>query len=523
MNVRKYLLFNLFLSTLILLPLVLASNASSTPLGVADAPVCRYGAYAWNNDQAAFLDDIGLGIAGNFTVNFGLQLPNGIEYMPVIRMKQAKDAQGNRLNDYVITTQPLTDSPGGLGPIIQNNPGTLWLVGNEVDREGLQDDMMPWVYATAYHDVYHFIKERDPSAQVAISGLVQVTPGRLQYLDIVWDTYIDKYGTKMPVDVWNMHIYVLSEKLEDGSPGRAAIALGTDPALAKIESGGKASVCHLSQYYCFAEHDDMNVFKEQVLAMRNWMKAHGEQQKPLILSEYSILFPCDTCTEQNPDPNTCYLMDEFGNCFTQERVKQFMENTFNYLRTAKNSNLGYARDDNRLVQQWIWFSTYIDPGPQNSEVGSASNLLKDPPTALSQIGLKFQSEVAATSHQPDLQPVYFSGTVGFTDGGTADVPLTVNVGNNGNTAVDSFTVTFYSDVALTEIIGTVTVNNTLGGCARHLVPATVTWTGLEAGTHNFWVKVDSANAIAEDSESDNISSGIVLVDPQQTYLPLVRR
>ena len=41
--------------------------------------------------------------------------------------------------------------------------------------------------------------------------------------------------------------------------------------------------------YCFAEHDNMAIFDQQVRAMRTWMKNHGQQNKPLIISEYSLL------------------------------------------------------------------------------------------------------------------------------------------------------------------------------------------------------------------------------------------
>ena len=91
-----------------------------------------------------------------------------------------------------------------------------------------------------------FIKNVDPTAQVAISGLVEVTPGRLQYLDIVWNTYMQEFGTPMPVDMWTMHLYILPEvQLQpDGSidaNGIANVALGTNKALGKRESNGTAA------------------------------------------------------------------------------------------------------------------------------------------------------------------------------------------------------------------------------------------------------------------------------------------
>ena len=137
-------------------------------------------------------------------------------------------------------------------PSIRTAPGSLWIVGNEPDRgpnpedctRGVQDDTYPEVYARFYHDVYAFIKQRDPSAQVAIAGLVQVTPGRLQYLDKVWQEYQNGYSSAMPVDVWNMHLYILPEALPNGQPnGIANIALGTSPSLAIRESGGNPSQC----------------------------------------------------------------------------------------------------------------------------------------------------------------------------------------------------------------------------------------------------------------------------------------
>ena len=129
----------------------------------------------------------------------------------------------------------------GLGQFIDARPGVLWLVGNEVDR-GSQPDRIPkrgtypHIYAKAYHDVYHYIKDRDPTALVAISGLVEVTPGRLQYLDLMWDSYLAQFHAPMSVYVWNMHIYVLAEVTPSGQPnGIASVSVGTDPALGRKE------------------------------------------------------------------------------------------------------------------------------------------------------------------------------------------------------------------------------------------------------------------------------------------------
>jgi hypothetical protein len=67
------------------------------------------------------------------------------------------------------------------------------------------------------------------------------------------------------------------------------------------------------------------------------MKEQGQQDKPLIVTEYGIVMPSD-----------------YG--FPPERVEAFMLNTFEFFRTAADPALGYPADGYRLVQRWCWFS-----------------------------------------------------------------------------------------------------------------------------------------------------------------------
>lgn len=482
---------------------------------------CRYGATINGSAQAIYLDDLKMGWYSNFAVNFPATPSPGIEYVPTVRMQQARDeTTGARLPDYIITGPPLTDAANGLGPKILANPGSLWLVGNEVDRIDWQDDIMPDVYAKAYHDVYHFIKERDPSAQIANSGLVQVTPGRLQYLDIVWDAYLALYGTPMPVDVWNMHVYILPEaKIENGvrvPSSLAHIALGTDINLAKLESDGTSNLCSNNDVYCFAEHDDLDIFAEQVVAMRQWMKTHGQQQKPLIISEYSQLYP------YIPEGAGCFLMDELGNCFTEARVTQFMQGTIDYLDNKKDAALGYGADDNRLVQQWLWYTV------NNSEPGAPSNLvyLNDEENGhtdgdLTPMGFAYQ-QAAGAELIVNLVPE--RATIPVVIQGTFTATLTASVMNNGSVATSvPFTVTFYSDAAMTQEISTALVDESIGGCVREAVEVSVSWPDLDPGLNKFWGVIDSGNDVASEDKSDNVFTGFVLVDPVQVFLPTVMR
>lgn len=485
---------------------------------------CRYGVATLSIPQVDWVDDFGAGWFLNFGPSTVATPANSAEFVAVITIHQNKDANGNYLPTYSVSPA-LTNNQ--LGYLVDSNPNMVWIVGNEVDRgpdpgsttSGRQGDTFPDVYARAYHEVYHFIKLRDPSAQVAPSALVEVTPGRLQYLDLLWQSYKDQYGQTMPVDVWNMHLYILPEVNPSGQPnGIANVALGTDPALGRKESGGNSNICPLPSIYCIAEHDDINVFNEQVIAMRTWMRDHGHRNKPLILSEFSILYPYED------DGGTCWLQDEFGNCFTPQRVINFLNSSMNYLKNAVDPNLGYQKDNNRLVQQWLWFSVNNQNG-----VGNVSDLVRN--NSLTPVGQAFKNFVAAQPTNINLLVDYVNNPTPNTGGGnTANAKLTVTMRNNGSSApMGAFFVTFYKDAALTQPIGTTSIAapgpSTPGmtGCGRLAKEASVMWNNLSPGVHKFWVKLDSTNNVIEVSESDNFGSGIVIVNPEQSYVPISRR
>lgn len=476
---------------------------------------CRYGAAVVGTGTDRMLPLLRAGWHLNFGVDYLPDRQSGSEYVQVVGIRQDKDAEGNYLPNYLVNP-PMT--PIGLEPMVRNNLGSLWLIGNEVDRgpdpgkvSSGQGDTFPDIYAQAYHDVYHYIKQFDPTAFVAPSSMVQVTPGRLQYLDILLEEYENRYGLELPADVWNMHIYILPEATNSGQPNSIAnIALGTDPALARRESNGSASLCSQDDIYCVAEHDDMAIFAEQVIAMRQWMYDNGYGDIPLVLSEYSILYP------NIQDPGSCYVQDEYGNCFTQERVKQFMQNSFEYMETATDTRIGYAVDNYRLVQQWLWFST------RTEGVGYVSNLLLPDSYLFSEIGEMYRAETTAQTRIPNLVPAYTNVPIAFNGTtGTASAELLAMVRNNGNQSAESFRVTFYRDEELTLPIGSADVGF-VNGCTRDLGEARVTWHGLSSGVHYFWAQVDSTNEVAEANENDNVIQGIVFVDPDQTFLPYIR-
>ncbi|MBC7232388.1 MAG: hypothetical protein H5T68_03990 [Chloroflexi bacterium] len=244
--------------------------------------------------------------------------PGGIEYAQLIGVRNG------------VISPPLDQ----LGPMIDANPGYLWIIGNEPECIW-QDNCTPEQYAAVYHQLYTFIKGRDPTAQVAIGGVVQPTPLRLKWLDRVLDYYQATYGEPMPVDVWNIHNMILQEL--KGSWG-CEIPRGL------TETSGRL--------YTVQDNDNINYFVQHIVDFRTWMRDRGQRDKPLFITEYGVLMPV-----------------QYG--FTPERVNAYMDATFDYLMTARDPDLGYPADGNRLVQRWLWNS--LNDQPWDPSTGEGFN------------------------------------------------------------------------------------------------------------------------------------------------------
>ncbi len=500
---------------------VLASvgKAEAAPLNAAVLPYsCRYGISTSHPDQPVLTPDLSAG----WLIHYGgfIAAPNILtDNIRLVSVRQEKS--GNTYLDSYVSYPPMDQ----LDKKVKANLGQLWMVGNEVDRApnpdgtGGQGSTYPDVYARAYHDIYTRIKALDPTAQVANSPLVEVTPGRLQYLDMVWEEYLDQFGTTMPVDVWNIHIYVLPEANSQGIPNTIAnVALGTDPALAIRDAGEDPSKCPLENVYCRAEHDSVEEFGKQVIAMRQWMYDHGQRNKPLILSEYSILYPNGT-------------LDEEGNAFTYNRVQEFLVASANWMDSATDSTLGYPLDGNRLIQQWNWFSVWA------GGAGSISNLADYIDSfVINTTGDVFVSQAELDDLYVNLVPVSVGAAAVPVnpEDGMADVSLSVSIINNGNIPPETtFDVSFYSDSGLTQLITTVQVLPApeppiLFGCARRYKIIQGIWPDLPVGEYDYWVMIDSGNDIPENvpsggGENDNVISGSVQVTSSGTYLPAIVR
>lgn len=357
------------------LPLVnkyVAKVSSRMGYSAITAPIDRYPA----------IRDLRAGWYLNFGMTKTPARPLGMDYVQVVRIHQLTTCWPERLRNrttcpyvtpytYTIGMEnaPYTNSFAMIRNIARANPGSVWFIGNEMDRydwgdpskgipSGGQDEMLPELYARAYHEIYTVIKAADPTAKVAIGGIIQATPARLQYLTKMWNEYKRLYGKDMPVDVWNVHNFIFKERCDD---------FGAD-----VPPG--YTQCHGTVYYD-GDHDNMQIFDQQIRAFRQWMKDRGQQQKPLYVSEYGIVYSHSCSGTVAQCGGAPY---DYGN---QEVVTRFMLNTFDYFMNTKDCTLGYAADECRLVQRWAWYSLDDTQGYYN-EFSALFNMTTKQKTAL---------------------------------------------------------------------------------------------------------------------------------------------
>lgn len=327
-------------------PAVYLPVVATEPMPLAD----RIGFGLTSPALGVYTDVVTLGAGWylDWQVRSAPERPNDMHYAQMVRVHQKLSCDawhhGDRNEcpyatplDYVYTPDQAT-----IEAAAQANPGALWLIGNEMDRvdwryclewEGTfcktvghsgQDEILPETYAVAYHDLYQMIKAVDPTARLAIGGVIQPTPLRLEYVTKIWDSYQAIYTDTMPVDVWNVHNFIIQEKAGEWG---AEIPPGIDGTEGEYVDEP-------------ATHIDMVIFKQQIRTFRQWMKDRGQQAKPLVVSEYGILY----------HNGTMGLPDRAS------YVQNFMVASFDYFYNTKDCTLGLVSDGCRLVQQWNWYS-----------------------------------------------------------------------------------------------------------------------------------------------------------------------
>jgi len=289
------------------------------------------------------VEQLGFGWYTDWSYRTDPEQPPGIEFVQLVAVYSGSGPQGAR---GLSAWQPLSwpSNSAGLQAAIEANPGALWVIGNEPETRG-QGELTPEEYAEIYHDVYHFVKDIDRTAQVAIGGVVMPSPLRLQWLDRCLDYYQQTYGETMPIDVWNIHMQILQEDRDGWGCG---IPYGLD------DDQGQACVGEQGREQCtILDNCSVEDFMQLIADFCIWLNEKGERGKPVIISEYGVLMPSEYLGSSED------LVERIAE--GERKIVEFMQGTFDYMLHTTDPDLGCAADGGRLIQRWAWFSLNVPP------------------------------------------------------------------------------------------------------------------------------------------------------------------
>lgn len=158
------------------------------------------------------------------------------------------DYEGEALSGHrrVLLIRPHFDS-SEVRRALRQNPGAWWLVGNE-PNDPFQDNLSPTTYAAFYNRVETLAWDVDRSASLVPAGIANAD---WRWAQAFLDSYMQQYGEEPRIAAWNIHNYILE-------PDRDQL--------------------------------DVSEFQARVIAFREWMSAAGEDDKPLLLTEFGVLF-----------------------------------------------------------------------------------------------------------------------------------------------------------------------------------------------------------------------------------------
>jgi hypothetical protein len=449
-------------------------------------PLCRFGVNG--SIDRVNISPLHVGWYMDYFGNMKASEVNGIEYLPMIRLKQVGDDYRYSIYGYRGIGNLIPTTEDELKELIAAHPNSEWFIGNEPDRRTYQDNLAPHIYAKAYHDLYYLIKGEDPTAKIIAGSIVQATPLRIQYLDMVLESYRQRYGEPMPVDIWAIHNFILNEYYIDG--------LCDDCWGANIPPGIDAE---RGLYVGVDDNDNFDLFRAQIMRFRQWLADRGYRGTPVYLSEYGVLMPPD-----------------YGSGYPPKRVNDYMNATFDYLLSTVDPVLGDPTDGYRLIQRFSWYSVHEHP-PFNGylfepRIGQPVKFQTTP------MGANFRSYAANLAEEVDFTPMHLAVTLAAGNNVTSTVSALV--ANSGNLAIPrTVTVRFYDG---DPAAGGAQIGDdqevALAGCGDDTT-VQVQWPNAAPGRHHVFVSVDALRTVPETNEENNIASQEIFIN--QLFLPRV--
>ena len=188
---------------------------------------------------------------------------------------------------YVINCGEVEQHGQRIAAAMKASGASWWALGNEPNDPN-QDNRTPEEYALLY-SIFEEWAAAAPRCGILPAGIANAD---WQWAERFRQEYFDRFGRYPRVDGWNIHNYILEP--------------GLDP-------------------YDSAE------FARRIQAFRRWMASIGDEEKPLFLTEFGVLYGSGCCGRPVDPP---------------EMIEQFMVETVDWLKRSGE------------VQAWAWFATY---------------------------------------------------------------------------------------------------------------------------------------------------------------------
>ena len=190
---------------------------------------------------------------------------------------------------YTVRCWEVEADRGAIAAAMRASGSAWWSLGNE-PNDPAQDNVTPEQYAALYA-AFEQWAQGAPQCRIVPAGIANVD---WNWAQAFREAFRSSYGRYPRVDAWNVHNYILEASL--------------DP-------------------YDVAE------FQRRILAFRRWMETIGEGRKPLLLTEFGVLYG-NGCCRRPVDP--------------PQRLEDFMRDAVGWLTHSQ------------AVTSWAWFATYAD-------------------------------------------------------------------------------------------------------------------------------------------------------------------
>lgn len=212
-------------------------------------------------------------------------------------------------------------------------PGRKWFFMNEPDVYG-QARRTPQEYAEEYHWFWYAMKSADSTCKIYPGGITQASPQRIRWMQEMLDHYELTYSESFPCDGFHIHTYLMPEAFGPGVGEAYGVSNPTsDPNVSSQQE-------NTDWWFANASVRDMNILREYVMNFRVWMINNGLENKPVIVSEHTVLL---------------YTISSF--------LIPYLEDSLTFFLNATDENVGCPSDDYKLIQEFAWFPiNYRDGG-----------------------------------------------------------------------------------------------------------------------------------------------------------------